>query len=111
MNRLLPAALILLALSLSHSTLTARADEFFIGSWNVENLFDTEDDSAVKGDEEYMPEAAKHWTKERLDIKVKNLAKIISKMNEGKGISRSSQIQSMFGNRSVTPIAAMARWR
>jgi endonuclease/exonuclease/phosphatase family metal-dependent hydrolase len=86
MNRLLPAALILLSISLSPTTPTAAgADEFFIGSWNLENLFDTKDDPSVKGDEDYTPESANHWTKERLDIKLKNLAKIISKMNDGKG--------------------------
>src|SRR6478752_8334302 len=85
MNRLLPAALILLTFSLANLTPTARADEFFIGSWNLENLFDTKDDPSVKGDEEYTPESAKHWTKERLDIKLTNLAKVISKMNDGKG--------------------------
>lgn len=84
MNRLLPA-LILLAVCLNHTTETSRADEFFVGSWNVANLFDTQDDPSVKGDEEYTPDSAKHWTKERLDIKLKNLAKIISKMNDGKG--------------------------
>src|SRR6476660_1143147 len=85
MNRLLPAALILLSLCLVHTTDSVQADEFFIGSWNLENLFDTKDDPSVKGDEEYTPESAKHWTKERLDIKLTNLAKIISKMNDGKG--------------------------
>ena len=85
MNRLLPAALILLSLCLVHTPDSVQADEFFIGSWNLENLFDTKDDPSVKGDEEYTPESAKHWTKERLDIKLKNLAKIISKMNDGKG--------------------------
>src|SRR2546423_1596759 len=85
MNRLLPAALILLAACIDARTDSARADDFFVGSWNLENLFDTKDDPSVKGDEEYTPESAKHWTKERLDIKLKNLAKIISKMNDGKG--------------------------
>lgn len=85
MNRLLPAALILFSLGLIQKTNPVQADEFFIGSWNLENLFDTKDDPSVKGDEEYTPDSAKHWTKERLDIKLKNLAKIISKMNDGKG--------------------------
>src|ERR1041384_4656024 len=85
MNRLLFAALILSLLCFIPSTDCAQADEFFIGSWNLENLFDTKDDPSVKGDEDYTPESAKHWTKERLDIKLKNLAKIISKMNDGKG--------------------------
>src|SRR3954469_12078660 len=85
MNRLLPVALILFAVCLTHTTDSARADEFFIGSWNLENLFDTKDDPSVKGDEEYTPESAKHWNKERLDIKLKNLGKVISKMNDDKG--------------------------
>src|SRR5215212_1793730 len=85
MNRLLPVALIMLTIGVTRATPAALADEFFIGSWNVENLFDTKDDPSVKGDEEYTPESANHWTKERLDIKLKNLAKIISKMNDGKG--------------------------
>ena len=85
MNRLLPAALVLFALCLVHTTSSARADEFFIGSWNLENLFDTKDDPSVKGDEEYTPESAKRWTKERLDIKLTNLGKVISKMNDDKG--------------------------
>src|SRR3954468_20990683 len=85
MNRLLRAAFILLALCFIPKTDSAQADEFFIGSWNLENLFDTKDDPSVKGDEEYTPESAKHWTKERLDIKLTNLGKVISKMNDDKG--------------------------
>jgi hypothetical protein len=86
MNRLLAIALILFCIGLGPTIpATTWADEFFVGSWNLENLFDTKDDPSVKGDEEYTPESAKHWTKERLDIKLTNLAKIISKMNENKG--------------------------
>ena len=85
MSRLLSVTLILFAFCLIHMTDSTRADEFFVGSWNLENLFDTKDDPSVRGDEEFTPESAKHWTKERLDIKLKNLAKVISKMNDGKG--------------------------
>src|SRR3954471_22608682 len=85
MNRLLPAILILLVLCFMPVNESAGGDEFFVGSWNLENLFDTKDDPSVKGDEEYTPESAKHWTKERLEIKLKNLASVISKMNDDKG--------------------------
>lgn len=78
-------ALLILTLALGRFSNSARADEFFIASWNLENLFDTKDDPSVKGDEAYTPESAKHWTKERLDIKLTNLAKVISKMNDDKG--------------------------
>lgn len=61
------------------------AKEFYIAGWNIENLFDTEDDPKVSGDEEYTPNSPKKWTKERLDIKLDNLSNAIRKMNEGKG--------------------------
>src|SRR5437667_7432508 len=84
MNRLLLAALLLLIVGL-FPIRPARSDEFFVGSWNCENLFDTEDDPKVEGDEEYTPDSPKHWTKERLNIKLNNLSSIIRKMNEGRG--------------------------
>ncbi len=84
MNRILLAALTLLVLAPIHAP-SARGDEFFIGSWNCENLFDTIDDPNVKGDEEFTPDSARHWTKERFDIKLTNLGHVISKMNDDKG--------------------------
>ena len=68
-------------LSLSPS----RADEFYVACWNVENLFDLEDDSKVELDEEFTPEGPKQWIAERLERKLKNLATVISKMNGGRG--------------------------
>jgi endonuclease/exonuclease/phosphatase family metal-dependent hydrolase len=64
---------------------SARGDEFTVAAWNVENLFDTADDPRVEGDGEYTPRSVKRWTKERLNIKLRNQADIISKMNGGKG--------------------------
>ncbi len=84
MNRL-PLALLLSAFYLASVNPPAEGKELFIASWNVENLFDTKDDPSVKGDEDFTPESAKHWTKERLEFKLKNLAKIINKMNDDKG--------------------------
>ena len=62
-----------------------NADEFHIAFWNVENLFDLEDDPGVELDEEFTPEAQKNWTAERLGRKLENLAGIIGKMNGGRG--------------------------
>jgi endonuclease/exonuclease/phosphatase family protein len=62
-----------------------QAEEFFIADWNVENLCDSVDDPNVTGDEEFTPDGPKHWTVERLDTKLSNLAKIICKMNDGRG--------------------------
>jgi endonuclease/exonuclease/phosphatase family metal-dependent hydrolase len=78
------AVLILLILCVIRAPI-ARGDDLSIASWNCENLFDTVDDPKVEGDEEFTPDGPKHWTPERLDTKLKNLASIISKMNGGRG--------------------------
>lgn len=74
-----------LACVLSFHALAAHAGDLCVASWNVENLFDTEDDPSVELDEDFTPESPKKWTKERLDVKLDNLAKTISKMNDGHG--------------------------
>ena len=85
MTRLTLAALLLSAFSFTCPTAPLQAEELYIASWNVENLFDTKDDPSVKGDEDFIPKSAKKWTEERLDFKLKNLAATISKMKDGKG--------------------------
>jgi predicted extracellular nuclease len=64
---------------------TARAGEFCVASWNVENLFDLEDDPSVEMDEEFTPQSEKKWTADRLEVKLNNLASVIRKMNDGRG--------------------------
>ncbi len=76
------AAIILLVLA---GNIAARGEEFFVAAYNVENLFDTVDDPAVEGDEEFTPNAPKRWTNARLDHKVANLARAISTMHDGQG--------------------------
>lgn len=83
MIRFIGISLVLWALL--HSVTGVRAGELCVASWNVENLFDTEDDPNVELDEEYTPDAPKQWTPERLEIKLNNLSKIIRKMNDGRG--------------------------
>src|SRR5262249_6155431 len=84
MNRTLFTVAILFSIGLLRSPLVHGA-EFYVASWNLENLFDTEDDPKVEGDEEFTPDGPKKWTPERLEIKLNNLASIIRKMNDGKG--------------------------
>lgn len=80
-------AVAVFAIVLSALVVTDRctAEDLVIASWNVENLFDLEDDPNVEYDEDFTPQSPKKWTKERLDIKLNNLAKVISKMDEGRG--------------------------
>lgn len=61
------------------------AEPFVVAFWNVENLFDIEDDPDNPGDEEFTPDSTKQWTQERFDKKVDDLAKVIRDMNDGRG--------------------------
>lgn len=76
------AALALLFFSLAPLSFGA---EFYVACWNVENLFDLEDDRNVEMDEEFTPTSPKHWSAERLERKLGNLAHVIKKMNNGRG--------------------------
>ncbi len=50
-----------------------------VGFYNVENLFDTEDDEG-KDDAQYLPEGDYKWTPDKYQIKLTNLAKVINAM-------------------------------
>jgi len=45
-------------------------------SYNVENLFDTNDD-AHKNDSEFLPQGSKSWTEDRYQLKVKQIATVL----------------------------------
>lgn len=49
---------------------------FRVGFYNVENLFDTEDDP-IGIDEEFLPTGKKEWTQERYSKKLNSLARVI----------------------------------
>lgn len=57
-----------------------QAPPLSVGFWNVENLFDLEDDP-VKQDDEFTPQGRKKVTREVLDLKLKNLAHVLSLMD------------------------------
>ncbi len=49
--------------------------------YNVENLFDTINEPG-KSDEEFTPEGQDHWTEERYNKKIDDIAKVLSSINE-----------------------------
>lgn len=53
--------------------------------YNLENLFDTEDDPTNSGDDEFTPGGANQFTEERLERKMGNLARAIRAINEYRG--------------------------
>ena len=49
-----------------------------VASWNVENLFDADDDPDNPGDDEYTPTGWTRWTEPRYRHKLTNLAEVVS---------------------------------
>ena len=46
--------------------------------WNTENLFDSDDDPANPGDDEFLPHTFKLWTSERYALKLDHLTEVLS---------------------------------
>lgn len=62
--------------------LPATAQQMFrVMSYNVENLFDTEDDP-LKNDNDFLPSGNRRWTKGRYYRKLRQIAKVISAAGE-----------------------------
>lgn len=57
---------------------------FYAASWNLENLFDAEDDPKID-DAEFLPGSPKNWTEEKVADKLEKLSRVILAMNDGKG--------------------------
>lgn len=55
--------------------------DFRVMSYNVENLFDTEDDPLTE-DNDFLPSGNRHWTRGRLYHKLQQLAKVITAAGE-----------------------------
>ncbi len=56
------------------------APTLVVASWNVENLFDTEDDPDNEGDDAYTPSGWVRWTPARYRLKLEHLAEVIARM-------------------------------
>lgn len=77
---------ILLALLVFVGFSSAKAQKMYasycVGFYNVENLFDTEDDPTNKGDDDYLPHGANKWTEGKYQKKLDNIAKVISRLGK-----------------------------
>lgn len=54
-----------------------RDNEYTVAFYNLENLFDTQDDPRTR-DDDFTPEAPKKWTEKRYRKKLKKLGRVIS---------------------------------
>jgi len=67
---------------ISFFQLSAQMEDYKVACvafYNLENLFDTENDTLIN-DEEFLPDGKKSWTKERYAEKLDNMAFVISKL-------------------------------
>lgn len=48
--------------------------------YNLENLWDTEDDPNNKGDDDFTPNGAYHWTQDKYEKKLHNIATVIAQL-------------------------------
>jgi len=57
-----------------------RVDRYWVGFYNLENLFDTKNDTLVR-DDDRTPEGKYHWTRTRLKKKIESISSVITKLN------------------------------
>lgn len=72
--------ILFLLISFFAASITAQ-NPFRVMFYNVENLFDTKDDS-LKHDEEFLPEGAMRWTGWKYWEKLKNISRVITAVGE-----------------------------
>ncbi|HXK75383.1 MAG TPA: endonuclease [Bacteroidaceae bacterium] len=80
-KKIIWSCLILYGTALITFSATAQQHRVRILWWNVENLFDCEDDSLAM-DDEFLPHASKHWTKHRYYKKLWQIGKVLSSMGD-----------------------------
>lgn len=78
MKRSFIVAALLILMSLSTSAQKTQQN-YVIGFYNLENLFDIYDDP-VKNDNEFLPEGKNKWTQAKYEKKLHNMAKVIRAM-------------------------------
>jgi predicted extracellular nuclease len=61
-----------------------KKKKFTLAFYNVENLYDTNDDSEID-DNDFLPEGKQKWTTDRYNKKIKNLASVISQLGDADG--------------------------
>ena len=69
---------------LALSACSALAKDYVIGFYNVENLFDTEDDPH-RNDNDYLPDGTYEWTQDKYEKKLDNIARVIKSMASENG--------------------------
>lgn len=61
----------------TQTTHNQHQTSYRIAFWNVENLFDTENDS-LKNDDDFTPKGENHWTRKRYRQKLTNICRVLT---------------------------------
>lgn len=73
--------LISLLFSLLFLSSCANSQNLKVGFYNVENLFDTQDDP-ITDDQDFLPESESKWNQERYDVKIQHLVQTSNDMGQ-----------------------------
>lgn len=78
------------------------AERLRVMFWNVENLFDT-DDNLTKEDDDFLPQGTRHWTEARLYAKLIRLTQVVVAAGEG-------EMPALIGLAEVEGDSVMEHW-
>ncbi len=81
MNKFLIVVFLIMVCISSHGKKYNKKKCLTIAFYNVENLFDLEDEPG-KHDEEFTPQGEKNWTQERFTKKLEDISKVLSSINQ-----------------------------
>ncbi|MFB6317142.1 endonuclease/exonuclease/phosphatase family protein [Saccharicrinis sp. FJH54] len=70
-----------LLFSVQSASAQKKIERVSIGFYNLENLFDTENDTTIN-DEEFLPEGGMKWTQQKYENKLQHMAYAISKIGD-----------------------------
>ena len=62
------------------ATSETKYEAYAVAFYNVENLFDAEDDPDNKGDDEFLPSGPYNWTQAKYEKKLHNIASVIAQL-------------------------------
>ncbi|MBZ4035969.1 endonuclease/exonuclease/phosphatase family protein [Flavobacterium sp. 17A] len=88
--------LIIVLFSIQLKSQSKRYKIHTVAFYNFENLYDTVDD-AFTNDDEWTPNGAQHWTTEKYQQKLKNLARVISEI----GTPENSNAPTLIGGAEI----------
>lgn len=73
----------------------AQSPELTVGFYNVENLFDLEDDPNTR-DDDFMPDGRQQWTRKRYEDKLGKLGKVIGELGGGPDLLGLCEVENAF---------------